>query len=289
LPVSAADEEITLIRQLQQQQVKMRQIVFVHGMFQNPKSWENWIGFFEAKGYACIAPAWPLHEGEPAALRADPPADLGDLRLEQVLASVETTVRSLDRPVVIGHSVGGLITQILANRGLISAGIAIDSVAPNDMIDLDWGFIKNSAAITNPLRGNAPVYMDAKTFHAAFANSLGELASEQAYQAYATHDSRNVLRDCLGPLGHMDLSKPHPPLLLIGGEVDQIIPAHLSRKNAEAYEKDSGIIEFEEFAGRSHFICGEPGWEEVAAFAADWLEQHAARRGHAETGQGATR
>ena len=266
----------------------MKKIIFVHGMFQNPKSWDNWVRFFEARGYQCEAPAWPLHEGEPASLRANPAPDLGELRLQQVLESVEAVVARGDQPIVIGHSVGGLIVQILLDRGLISAGVAIDSVAPNDMIDLDWGFMKNSAMIANPLKGNEPVYMDAKTFHAAFANTLSQAAAVEAFETYATHDSRNVLRDCLGSLGHLDLKKPHAPLLLLGGEKDEIIPAHLSQKNAEAYEDEASVTTFKEFAGRSHFICGEPGWEEVALYVADWLEQQGAVLGQTGGGLAAT-
>jgi len=261
----------------------MQQIIFVHGMFQNPKSWEKWTSFFGERGYACIAPAWPLHEGEPAALRANPPAGLGDLHLREILASIEHSLANLDAPIMIGHSVGGLITQIMLNRGLISAGVAISSVAPNDMIDFDWGFIKNSALITNPFKGNEPFYMDEKSFHRSFANTLSQPEAAQAYAEFATHDSRNVLRDCLGSDGRIDLSHAHGPLLMIGGEKDEIIPSDLVRKNAEAYDDRVGIIEHREFAGRSHYICGEPGWEEVALYVADWLEQIAVRPGDTGT------
>ena len=266
----------------------MQKIIFVHGMFQNPKSWDNWVRFFEARGYECEAPAWPLHEGEPASLRANSDPKLGELRLQEVLERIEAVVSQSDQPIVIGHSVGGLIVQILLNRGLISAGVAIDSVAPNDMIDLDWGFMKNSAMIANPLKGNEPVYMDAKTFHAAFANSLSEEAALEAFDSYATHDSRNVLRDCLGPLGHLDLKQSHAPLLLLGGEKDEIIPAHLSQKNAEAYGDAASVTTFKEFAGRSHYICGEPGWEEVALYVADWLDQQTSVAGLTRNGFAAT-
>jgi pimeloyl-ACP methyl ester carboxylesterase len=252
----------------------MRHIVFVHGMFQNPKSWENWLRYFSERGYECTAPAWPLHEGEPRALRDDPPAGLGKLHLQDVIDSIEAVVAQHPQPIMIGHSVGGLITQILLNKGLISAGVAIDSVAPNAMIDFDWGFLKNSTIIANPLKGDEPIYMDAKTFHGSFANSLSEADATIAFEAYATHDSRNVLRDCMGATGHIDLKRPHPPLLLIAGEKDEIIPAHLTHKNGDAYDAEAGVVAVKEFAGRSHYICGEPGWEEVAAFVADWLSAH---------------
>lgn len=251
----------------------MQQIIFVHGMFQNPRSWEKWVSFFAGRGYDCIAPAWPLHEGDPAALRANPPAGLGDLTLEQVTASIEAQVLQLDNPIMIGHSVGGLITQIMLCRGHLAAGVAISSVAPNGMIDLDWSFLKNAATIANPLKGSEMFEMDEATFHGAFANTLSEDQAAIEFARTATHDSRNVLRGCMGEDGKVHMDKPHRPLLLIGGEKDQIIPAHLNQKNAQAYEDKGSVIAFREFTNRSHYICGEPGWEEVALFTADWLDR----------------
>lgn len=254
----------------------MNDIVFVHGMFQNPKSWDKWTAYFGGEGFNCVVPAWPRHEGDPAALRANPPEGLGELRLATVIDSIEAVVRGLNKPIMIGHSVGGLITQIMLDRGLISCGVAISSVAPNAMIDLDWGFIKNSAIITNPLMGSAPIEMDAATFHSSFANTLSEDEATREFEATATHDSRNVLRDCLGPDGRVDLDTPHGPLLLIGGEQDEIIPAHLTEKNFKAYSDTSSVTAFKAFAGRSHYICNEPGWQEVANEALTFIQQHAA-------------
>jgi pimeloyl-ACP methyl ester carboxylesterase len=252
----------------------MTDIVFVHGMFQNPRSWQNWIDHFTAKGFRCAAPAWPLHEGEPRALRDNPPEGLGDLSLEDVIRSIENELRQLDRPIMIGHSVGGLITQIMASRGVISCGVAINSVAPNAMIDLDWGFIKNSAIIANPLKGNEPILMDVKTFHGAFANTLTEDEAAREFEATATHDSRNVLRGCMGSDGRIDLGAHHAPLLLIGGEEDQIIPVHLTEKNFKAYDDEGSVTEFLPFAGRSHYICNEPGWQDVAEAASQFIDRN---------------
>ena len=251
----------------------MKTIIFVHGMFQNPKSWANWIEFFSQRGYNCLAPAWPLHEGEPVTLRENPPAGLGDLSLNTVVNEIEKVVLAQPtKPIVIGHSVGGIIVQLLANRDLISVGVPIDSVAPNGMIDFDWGFFKNSAVIANPLKGDEPIYMDAKTFHGAFANTLSEEEARLAFEQYATHDSRNVLRDCMGQAGKIDLDRPHVPLLFIAGEKDQIIPAALVEKNVKGYTDKSSVTDRQEFPDRSHFICGEPGWQEVATYVYEWLE-----------------
>jgi pimeloyl-ACP methyl ester carboxylesterase len=251
----------------------MTRIVFVHGMFQNPKSWSHWIRFFTDKGYDCTAPAWPLHEGEPAHLRQNPPGGLGELSFDEIYARIVGVVTRLDRPIVVGHSVGGLVAQKLLAADLVSGAVALSPIAPNAMLDFDWGFIKNSAIIANPFRGDEPVFMDAETFHGSFANTLTEEQAAAAFVETATHDSRNVLRDCMGASGKIDLSRPHAPLLLVAAEKDEIIPADLCEKNFRAYEDDGSVTAFQEFPRRSHYICGEPGWEEVASFVANW-QQH---------------
>jgi pimeloyl-ACP methyl ester carboxylesterase len=258
-------------------------IVFIHGMFQNPKSWDKWITYFTDKGYNCLAPAWPMHEGEPADLRNNPPTGLGDLHLQPIVDEIENLITGLDeKPIVIGHSVGGLIVQLLVSRGLANMGVAIDSVAPNAMLSFDWGFIKNSALIANPFKGNEPFYTDLESFHESFCNTMTMEETEHAFNEYATHDSRNVLRDCMGEAGEIDMDMIHAPLLFIGGSEDQIIPASLNQKNAEAYTDEVSITDFKEFAGRGHFICGQPGWEEVADYVADWLENHKEFQYHTE-------
>ncbi len=259
-------------------------IVFIHGMFQNPKSWEKWINYFEEKGYKCIAPAWPLHEGSPADLRNNPPAGLGDLHLQTIVDEMESIVRAQSEPpILIGHSVGGIIVQLLVAKGLAEAGVPIDSVAPNAMLSFDWGFMKNSALIANPFKGNDPFLMDLESFHGSFCNTMSMEETEAAYNETATHDSRNVLRDCMGEHGQIDLDMPHAPLLFIGGEEDQIIPASLNEKNAEAYTDEVSITDFKSFPNRGHFICGQPGWQEVAAYINEWLQVHELAPHHAET------
>lgn len=256
----------------------MKTIVFVHGMFQNAKSWAQWVAYFESRGYRCIAENWPMHEGDPSALRANPPAGLGELGLPDVVSHFERIAMQAaqggEKPIIIGHSVGGLVAQKLSAMGLASAAVAISSVAPNRMITFDMGLMKNTLAITNPLMGDKIFEMDADGFYANFGNAMDRAASDEAWERTATHDSRNVFRDCLlGPGEIDDMDAPHPPMLFIGGEKDEIIPPELNEKNAKAYKDENSAVVFQEFPNRGHFICGQPGWEEVAGFAADFLER----------------
>lgn len=261
--------------------VKMKTIIFIHGMFQNPKSWENWIAYFNKKGYKCIAPAWPYHEGEPSGLRKDPDPELGNLRLQTIVDEFAKIASKTEDDILIGHSVGGLIAQILVNKGLAKAGVCISSVAPNRMLSFDWDFFKNSMTIANPFKGDEPIYQTPESFHDTFTSPMSEADSKKAFDAFATHDSRNVLRDCMGEAGEVDLDKVHAPLLFIGGEEDKIIPADLSEKNAKAYTYEGSITHFKSFPGRGHFICGQEGWEEIANYVHEWLKHELAAQ-HSE-------
>ncbi len=247
-------------------------IIFIHGMFLNSKSWDKWVSYFNNLGYACEAPAWPLHEGEPADLRRNIPDGLGRLKLREVLSHYEQIVRNqIEPPFVIGHSMGGLIAQKLASAEVIRAGVAICSIAPNRMLSVDWGFLRHSALVTNPVAGDKPYEMSPEGFHKNFANTMSEASSNAAYEEYALHESRQVLRDIMDEVGEIDMERPHSPLLFIGADDDEIIPASLVRRNAHSYRDDRSHSEYAEFSGRSHFICGEKGWEEVALTVSDWL------------------
>lgn len=249
----------------------MKDLMFIHGMFLTPKCWERWVALFEKEGYRCIAPAWPLHEADPAHIRESSPAGLGELKLAQVVDRMREAAASLDDPVLIGHSLGGLVVQRLIAEGIGSAGIPICSVAPDRMMSLDWGLLRNTLAITNPLKGDEPFPMDAEGFHKNFCNTLSREDSDVLFEEYGIPESRNVLRDILGDEGKIDLEKPHAPLFFLSAENDQIIPPELCRKNADGYEHKASRTDYKEFKGRSHFIGAEPGWEEVADAILHWL------------------
>lgn len=247
-------------------------IVFIHGMFLTPKSWESWRRFFRERGCRCIAPAWPWHDGDPKVLRERIPVETGHVELRDVVdACAAVCERLRERPILIGHALGGLVVQVLVNRGLAKAGVCISSAAPNGMLTLDWDFLKSSAAIANPLRGDTPYVMTEREFRRRFCNTMTPDQTRAAYMKYAVHESRNVLRGSLGSAGRVDLSRAHAPLLFVSGDRDRVIPEKLDLKVAAAYAPEAGVVDFKEFPGRGHFIIGEPGWEEVASYVDGWL------------------
>lgn len=249
------------------------EILFIHGMFMTPKSWDKWQEYFTQRGYTCRAPAWPLHQGEPENLRAQVPEGTGDIMLEDVILEMEKAILECkSAPILIGHSVGGLLTQVLVNKGLASAGVCVSSVAPNAMLSLDWHFLKSTVPILNPIKGDAPQEMSPELFHEAFANTLSPDQARSEWAAQAVHESRNVLRSSMGSAGHVDLEKKHVPLLFVTGREDHIVPPSLVERNVHAYAEEGGIRDLQIFEGRSHYICNEPGWEEVAAYIDEWLD-----------------
>jgi pimeloyl-ACP methyl ester carboxylesterase len=249
-------------------------IIFIHGMFLNDRSWEPWLKPFREAGYDCEAIPWPLHSGDPAELRRNPPPDLGDLTLGRVFDHFAKKIQGSAPPVLVGHSLGGLIVQKLVAADLALAGVCLCPVAPNRMLAADWGFFRNTVAITNPLAGDSIYTMTEEGFRKNFGNQMSEADSARAFEKYALHESRQVLRDIMGDEGKIDVERAHAPLLFIGAEKDEIIPAPLVRRNAHAYTHERSHSEYREFSNRGHFIYGENDWEEVAQSIAGWLQGH---------------
>jgi len=254
--------------------MKTKTIVLIHGMFMNPLCWENWIPRYQAKGYKVHAPAWPGRDRSVEELRnAHPDPELPKLELNNVVDHLAEFIRGLgEKPAIIGHSMGGLVVQVLLQRGLAVAGVAIDPAPPLGVFTTAFSFIKANMPAINPFLLNQPVMMTFEQFQYAFVNALPLDEQHRAYDRYAVPESRRVPTSSLGAAGRVDFKKPHPPLLITAGEKDHIVPAVLNRSNFKKY-KGSSITEFKEFAGRDHFLIGERGWEEVADYSLSWLER----------------
>jgi pimeloyl-ACP methyl ester carboxylesterase len=252
--------------------MQSKTIVFIHGLFQNPESWEQWITFFKAKGYTCHAPAYPYHEGNPAVLRIRVHPDLGKLTFGDVTTSLAAFIEKLpEKPVLIGHSMGGLAVQKLIEKNMGIAGICIDSAPPKGIFSLNWNFLRANLPTVNPFKGNSAVLPDVKWVHRSFCNTMTVEQTEIEYDRFVVPESRNIPRSSIGKDGEIDFRKPHSPLLFIAGKKDRIIPASLNRKNLSAYKDKNSIIDYKGFAGRTHYICGQENWEEVAGFVAEWI------------------
>jgi pimeloyl-ACP methyl ester carboxylesterase len=254
-----------------------RTIVFIHGMYMTPLCWEHWIPWFEKKGYRCLTPAWPGREAAPKALRAaHPDPRLGALTLQNVVDHLEGVIRKTrEKPVLIGHSMGALAAQLLLQRGVASAAVAIDSAPPSGVITAKFSFLKsNWPHITPFTRQDVPVQMTLKRFSYTFVHTLTPAAQQSVFDRYVVPESRRIPRQSLGRTAHVDFKSPHAPLLLIAGSEDHIIPASLNMKNFRRYADKGSITTFREFPGRTHFIIGQDNWQEVAQFINGWLTEN---------------
>jgi pimeloyl-ACP methyl ester carboxylesterase len=254
-------------------QINSKTIVFAHGLFVTPKSWKNWVTFFEEKGYACHTPANPFHEASPKELWENTPPQLGKVTFDDVVASLVKFVDTLpEKPIIIGHSLGGLSTQKLVEAGKAAAGVCIDGAAPAGIMTTRWSFIRSNLPVLNPLKGDQVFYPSKEWFHYAFANTLTREASDKIFDQLVVPESRNIPRGTIKNSGKIDFKKAHVPLLFIAGEKDHIIPKELNKKNFGAYKDTQSIREFKEFENRDHFICGEKNWEEVATYVYNWIK-----------------
>jgi pimeloyl-ACP methyl ester carboxylesterase len=253
--------------------VNSKIIVFIHGLFMNPYSWAQWTNLYERRGYICFSPAYPFHEGNPVTLRNNINPELGKLTLGQVVDGLSAYIDLLPgKPVLIGHSMGGLVVQklIALNKGV--AGVCIDPAPPAGLFSFQWSFLKANLSTVNPLKGNSVFLPDLNWFHYAFCNTMTIEQTRTEYIKYLVPESRNIARTSTGTDGKIDFNIQHNPLLIIAGEKDNIVPSSLVRKNFEAYKEKSSKIDFHEFPGRCHYICNQSKWEEVALYVDSWIE-----------------
>jgi pimeloyl-ACP methyl ester carboxylesterase len=258
-------------------------IVLIHGLWMTPRSWEHWKGRYESRGYRVLAPAWPGLEVEVEALRADP-TPLTKLNARQVIDHYDGIIRGLEAPpIIMGHSLGGAVTQVLLDRGLGAAGVGVASATTKGVRDLPPSTLKATRHILGrPFnRGNATP-SNRKQFQYAFGNTMSREESDAVYDRYYVPSANRVLAEiALSNLGRnapteVDYNKPdRAPLLFIAFDEDHIVPPKASRHNAEKYKR--GTVAFTSFPGRPHFP-GAPGWEEVADYALSWAVEHAGER-----------
>lgn len=252
--------------------ITSKTIVLIHGLFVNNESWAEWKAYFEKLGYTVHTPANPGHAGNPAELRANPPQGLGKVNFEDLIHYLSDLIDSLpEKPILIGHSLGGLSVQKLMELGKGVAGVTIDGAAPAGIITTRWSFWKSNLPVINFLKGNSPFMASKEWFRYTFGNTLSAADSDKVYDKYVVPESRNIARGTLKAFGKINMHKPHAPLLFIAGEKDNIIPASLNLKNYKAYTDKNSVTDFKLFEGKSHYIVAENGWQNVAAYVQQWL------------------
>jgi pimeloyl-ACP methyl ester carboxylesterase len=259
---------------------KANTIVLIHGLWLTPRSWESFRMLYEKRGYKVLTPAWPRIHGEVEDIRRDPSA-LAGLGVVEIADYYEQRIKSLDEiPIIMGHSFGGLIVQILLDRGLGAAGVGIDAVAPKGVFRLPFSALKAASGVLyNPMNYKRVVPFTFGQFRYAFGNNISEEEARKFYERYAIPGpgrpifqvaTANLLPGAATKVNYSNGSRA--PLLLIAGSEDNQVPVSMIRENFKRYADSIAITEFKEFPGRSHLIAIQDGWQEVAEYALSWAE-----------------
>jgi alpha-beta hydrolase superfamily lysophospholipase len=258
-------------------------IVLIHGLWLTPRSWEGWKERFEGRGYEVLAPAWPRMAGDVEDIRRDPSA-LNGLGVSEITDHYAGIVTGLGRPpIIMGHSFGGLITELLLDRGLGACGVALSPAPVKGVLRLPPAQLRSAFPVLgNPLNRKRTVELTPKQFHYGFTNTMDDEQAQAAYERYEVPGPGRVLFQAafanFNPKApnRVDFHKDdRPPLLVIGNDEDHTVPASVSKEAAHRLGKSNAVVDYKEFHGRPHFTAGAPGWEEVAEYAIDWAKRHA--------------
>jgi len=259
----------------------MSTIVLIHGLWLTSRSWEGWKARYEERGHEVLAPAWPRMEGEVENLRRNPSV-MNGLGLAEVVDHYDRIVRSLPTPpVIMGHSTGGLVTELLLDRGLGAAGVGLSPAPVKGVLRLPPALLRTVfPALRNPSTKNKTFAMTPKQFHRGFTNTMSDKDAEAAYTRYAVAAPGRVIFQAafanFNPraVTKVDFHKDdRPPLLVLGNSQDHTIPASVSKEAAKRLGKSKAAVDYREFHGRPHFPAA-PGWEAVADYALEWANRH---------------
>lgn len=257
-------------------------IVLIHGLWLSSRSWEHWVDRYAEAGYQVIAPGWPGMDVDVDVLRKDPSV-MNGLGVVEVADHYEKLIRQLDvPPILMGHSFGGLLVQLLLDRGLGSAGVAIHPAPPKGVLRLPISALRASFPVLgNPANRNRTVSLTPDQWHYSFTNTMNEADSKSAYARYHVPAPGRPLFQAatanVRPGGATTVNfanDDRAPLLLVAGGADHTVPASMVRENLKRYRKSTAVTDIHEYPDRSHFTAGSPGWEEVADDALSWVEQH---------------
>ena len=256
-------------------------VVFVHGLWLLPSSWDRWATLFEENGYAALTPGWPDDPETVEEAKAHPEVFAGK-SIGQVADHFETIICGLNRkPAVIGHSFGGLLTQILAGRGLAAVSVAIDPAPFRGVLPLPISSLKSGFPVLgNPANRNRAVPLTFEQFRFAFANAVDEDEAKQLYETYSVATSGKPLFQAaaanLNPWTEAKVDTENPergPLLIISGEKDNTVPWAIANASYKQQQDNDAVTEIVEIKDRGHALTIDHGWREVAETALAFVER----------------
>jgi non-heme chloroperoxidase len=258
-------------------------VVFIHGLWLLPSSWDRWAEVFEQAGYAPLTPGWPDDPGSVVEANQDPQV-FAHKTVGQVADHFAGLIGELQkRPAVIGHSFGGLLAQIMAGRGVASVTVAIDPAPFRGVLPLPVSALKSAAPVLgNPANRNRAVPLTYDQFRYAFANAVSEDEAKDLYETYAVPASGAPIFQAaaanLNPWTEAKVDSKNPdrgPLLIISGEKDHTVPWAIANASYKKQQRNPGVTEIVEIPGRGHALTIDSGWREVADTALGFVKRFA--------------
>ncbi len=253
-------------------------VVLIHGLWLTPRSWEHWIRRYEGRGFRVLARAYPGFEVEVEALRADP-SPIEKVGIAELADHYEAIIRGLDKPpIIIGHSFGGTVTQLLLDRGVGAAGVCLNSAVVKGIKVVPLAQVRSLfPVLDNPQHRHQAVPLTPSQFHYAFTNTLTKEESQPLYDRYAIAAPGRIVWD--GALANFSPNSPakvdfknadRPPLLFIAGGKDHVNPPAVNKSNYKRQQKSGATTHYVEFADRPHFMPALADWESIADLALAW-------------------
>jgi pimeloyl-ACP methyl ester carboxylesterase len=258
-------------------------ILFVHGLWLLPSSWDRWAQLFEDGGYIAVAPSWPDDPDTVEEANADPEV-FAHKTVGMIADHLSEVIATLDRkPAVIGHSIGGLLTQIIAGRGESAVSVAIDPGPFRGVLPLPYALLKATSPVwRNPANHNRAVPLTFEQFRYGFANAVDESEAKELYDTFAVPASGTPIFQAatanLNPRTEAKVDTRNPdrgPLLIISGKEDHTVPHAVAHASFKKQQHNPGVTEFHEFEGRGHALVIDSGWRDVAETSLSFVRRFA--------------
>jgi non-heme chloroperoxidase len=259
----------------------LRPVVFIHGLWLLPSSWDRWAVVFEKAGYTTLTPGWPDDPETVAEANAKPEV-FAHKTVKQVADHFDDVIGKLSqKPAVIGHSFGGLLTQIIAGRGHAAVSVAIDPAPFRGVLPLPISALKSASPVLgNPANRNRAVPLTYDQFRFAFANAVSEEEAKDLYETYAVPASGAPLFQAasanLNPWTEAKVDTKNPdrgPLLIIDGEKDNTVPWAIANASYKRQRRNEGVTEIVKIPDRGHALTIDSGWQEVADTALAFVQR----------------
>ena len=256
-------------------------VVFIHGLWLLPSSWNNWVEFFEENGYAGLAPDWPDDPETVEEARANPEV-LANKSLKQIADHTAEVIGGLQKkPAVMGHSTGGLLTFMIADRGLSVASVAIDPGPFRGVLPLPISALRSAAPVLkNPFNRSRAITLTLDQFKYGWANALSDEEAKQLYETYHVAAPGKALMQMananLNPWTEAKVDPKNPergPLLIIDGEKDHTVPWAIANAAYKRQSHNQAVTEIEKIPNRGHALTIDSGWREVAQKALDFVKR----------------